>query len=103
MLSKLDETFIHASKLYQNALTDYPTDPNFAYLELVNTGEILTKNELLCAEDLNDDLLLKNFEQIEKMVPGGHIRVKNLKNRLKQIKKKYIKGILRLSDEAISF
>ena len=98
-LNKLDKTFLDASKVYQNALIDYPKDTSIAYMSLVGAGEILT-NEITFEDlDLYDKTDLLLIAEVKEKL--GESKANQVKSRMRKIKRRYYKGIESYFDERI--
>jgi len=60
-----------ASRLYQNAMLDFPKDPGIAYVNLVNAGEILSSHQLFEDKEIYDNQILELLKEIENTLPNG--------------------------------
>lgn len=89
-----------AGKFYNRALSIYPTEPELAFLDLITCGEIISNfNEEQYTEDqLYDANLLANFKRILTLEKGDRI-VRDLKNRLFQVKRKFYYSLIELLND----
>jgi len=76
----------------------YDADPEFAFLSLVNAGEVLASGLQLGDDDLYDDELKELLVEIE--VKAGQETAQKLKKRLFQVRRKFTCGLARLLNTA---
>ncbi|ACK92740.1 MULTISPECIES: HEPN domain-containing protein [Bacillus cereus group] len=94
------QMIIAAGKFYNRALSIYPTEPELAFLDLITCGEIISNfnEEQYTEEQLYDENLLKNFDRILTLEHGDRI-VRDLKNRLFQVKRKFYYSLIELLND----
>ncbi|OUB82049.1 hypothetical protein BK784_38920 [Bacillus thuringiensis serovar medellin] len=94
------QMIIAVGKFYNRALSIFPTQPELAFLDLITCGEIISNfnEEQYTEEQLYDENLLKNFERILNLEHGDRI-VRDLKNRLFQVKRKFYYSLIELLNE----
>ncbi|MFL1665319.1 hypothetical protein [Bacillus cereus] len=90
------QLFNAAGKFYLRALQTYETTPENAYLDLITCGEMLSNYYSFEDKQMYDDRLLAIFEEIEGEMVNGKAIVKDFKNRLYQIKRRFTFTILKL-------
>ena len=93
-------TFQGAAKFYLQALQTVEHDPEVAYLHLITCGEILSNFEDYPKEELLDEETAALFRQIRDGLPDGDAIAKKVANRLFQVKRRFLKTILRFVDSA---
>ncbi|PFC85544.1 hypothetical protein CN272_20990 [Bacillus anthracis] len=94
--SEIISIFTAAGKFYLRALQTYETNPGNAYLDLITCGEILSNYFNFDDEKMYDEDLLKMFKKIEEQMDDGTSVVKNIKQRLYQVKRRFTFTILDL-------
>lgn len=92
---------IAASKFYNRALNVFPKEKELAFLDLITCGEIISNfnDEEYTDEQLYDENLLRNFIKILEVEKGDRI-VKDLKNRLFQVKRKFVFSLHQLLNDS---
>lgn len=95
-----DESFIQilfaAARFYLRSLQVFDQRPEFAYLDLVTCGEVLSNFFDYPHEELFDEATKSMFEKIGTRVEGGDQIVRHLEVKMRQIKRRYTLTLLRL-------
>ncbi|BAZ49889.1 hypothetical protein NIES4103_25020 [Nostoc sp. NIES-4103] len=91
---KLQRYFLAAGKFYLNSLQIMEQDIEQAYLNLITCGEILSNFYDYTENEIYDDNLKEIFMRLACLAQDSDI--KQLKNRLYQVKKKFTLTIIRL-------
>jgi hypothetical protein len=94
--TKAAKFFRSAGKFYLQALQTFENNPETAYLNLITCGEILSNYYEYNKEDLLDEETINFLSVIESGIDNGHKISNQIKSRLLQIKKKFLKTILSL-------
>jgi hypothetical protein len=96
----LDKRFIQflqtAGKFYLQALRSYERQPEVAYLHLITCGEILSNFFEYEKNDLLDEQSKEILSHIEQDVIEGHKISKFIKDKLPQVKRRFILTIKKL-------
>lgn len=99
----ISDRFLHffdaASRFYLQALQCFETKPETAYLHLITCGEILSNYYEYDKEDLIDEKTKIILSAIENGLEDGPEVVKQIKSRLLQVKKRFVKTILNLIND----
>ena len=83
-----------AGRFYLEALNFFHTDPEMAYLNLVNAGEVLVSKLTYSEEDLFDEDFRKFLNEIEGKM--GKKAMEKVRSRLFQVRRKFRIGLSRL-------
>jgi hypothetical protein len=94
--NKAAKFFRTAGKFYLQALQTFENNPETAYLNLITCGEILSNYYEYDKDDLLDEEAINFLNVIETDLENGHKISNQIKSRLLQIKKKFLKTILSL-------
>jgi hypothetical protein len=92
------KTMIAALKQYNLSLQYVNTDPDMAYISMVESGEILSNIITICT----DDLLTKDEKEILeeiKDLKDGEKKYKYIKSKFRQISKRFVAGLMSTIDE----
>ena len=99
-ISKRTNVFLVAARHYWLSLNQVISEPDIAYINLVTAAEVLSSNFVFDDGELFDSKTLKMFEEIEQKLDDGNSKLKEIKNRFLQIKRKYWLTIQSLIDDA---
>jgi hypothetical protein len=91
--------FDTASRFYLQALQSFETHPETAYLHLRTCGEVLSNYYQYKADELLDEDTRAILEQIEATLEDGQKVVRKLKGRFLQVRRRYVKTIVRLLND----
>lgn len=98
-----DSKFIHflrsAGRFYLQALQTFESQPETAYLNLITCGEILSNYFEYDKETLLDDESKNIISKIESGLDDGAKVAKQIKSKLLQIKRRFIKTITQLLND----
>jgi hypothetical protein len=98
-----NEKFINffntASRFYLQALQSFETHPETAYLHLITCGEILSNYYEYDKDDLLDGKTKNILARIEEGLEDGQEIVKQVKSRLLQVKRKFVKTVTHLLND----
>lgn len=92
--------FLIAARHYWLSLNQVLLEPDIAYINLVTAAEILSSNFEFDDKNLFDEDTIKMFEEIEQKLDNGPKKVKIVKSRFFQVKRKYWLTIQNLIDDA---
>lgn len=96
----VDDRFLHifntASRFYLQALQSFETNPETAYLHLITCGEILSNYYEYNKQDLLDENTKRILETVENGLENGRTIVTQIRDRLYQVKQRFVKTVLRL-------
>jgi Apea-like HEPN len=100
----LHPRFLHilfaAGRFYLRSLQVFDYEPEFAYLDLVTSGEILANYYKFPEEELFDGETKRAFERISLEMHKGDKVVRKFKGSMRQIKRAYTLTITRLINDA---
>ena len=90
-----------AGRFYLQALQTFERQPETAYLNLITCGEILSNyyNDEYEKEDLLDDETKSLLGGIEKCCQDGPKIAKQVRGRLMQVKRRFVKTVLKLLND----
>lgn len=88
-----------ASRFYLRSLQNIDHQPEFAYLDLVTCGEVLSNYRKYPHEELLDKDALDDLREIERHVPNGEKIAKRLRGRMRQVSRSYTLTILKLLND----
>ncbi len=97
---RLDERFERvlytAGRFYLRSLQLFGADPELAYLDLISAGEVLSRFYEYSDAQLFDDRTLEVLARIRTELEDGPAAAKELKGRLRQIKRRFALTLERL-------
>lgn len=97
---QLDPRFEHflisAGRFYLHSLQHAETQPEIAFLDLITCGEILSYFFDYDQDDLLDSEIKRDLTRIENEIDGGDAIVRRLRNRLFNVKRRFVRTILYL-------
>ncbi|RCW60164.1 hypothetical protein [Halanaerobium] len=96
---KVLNTLLTAGNFYLKAIQDFEEDPNIAYLNLINSGEVLSNFYNYSENALFDENLKEILRQIEEGLDEGSKISKQIKSRLYQVRSKYSLTLTNLLNE----
>lgn len=85
-----------AGKFYLRSIRLFELEPELAFLDLVTCGELLSNYYQYTDEELYGQPLRDQFIEIESKLDNGASVCKSIKNRLYQVRRKYVLTITRL-------
>jgi hypothetical protein len=88
--------FLLAAHFYGRALREWQSDPEVAFLDFVNCGELLAGFSVFTDEELYPAATGALFQQIAEHLPKGESAVKQLKSIMRQVKQRYVLTLRRL-------
>lgn len=91
--------YLVASRHYWLSLNQILDDPDIAYINLVTSIEILSSNFQFTDVELFDEDTRRLFAEIENLLDDGETKVKSIRQRFFQVKRKYMLTVIRLIDE----
>lgn len=91
--------FNAASRFYLQALQTVESNPETAYMHLITSGEILSNYYKYEQNDLFDGEITGIFSIIENGLDDGSRIVKQIKNRLFQVRRKFVKTMMLLIND----
>lgn len=93
------QTLDTATKFYAQAVKNFETDPEVAYLHLITAGEILAEAHHYEAEETLDATTRQYLERIQSQTPGGDEIARHFRGRLRSIRRRFVLTLCRLVDE----
>lgn len=93
------QTLDTAIKFYAQAVQNFETDPEVAYLHLITAGEILAEAHEYEAEQMLDATTRQYLERIQSQVPGGEKIAQHFRGKLRSIRRRFVLTLCRLVDE----
>ena len=96
---KFIRTLQSAGKFYLKALQNAEDDPEIAYLHLVTAGEILANSMSIDKDLLLDERIKTVLKKIKDSMDEGNKIANELKNRMWQIKRRFVETILEFVDD----
>ena len=88
-----------AGRFYQQALQQYDSDPELAFLSLVNAGEVLVRGLVFTTEELQDEMRTSLLREIDVRL-GPETAAIIRKKFFGQISRRFRKGLSRLLNES---
>ena len=82
-------TFSSAAKFYHQALVNFDSDPEVAYLHLITAGEIVSNFRAFDPESLLDEQTRLHLASIRGGLTDGDAIARHLHGRLRQIKRRF--------------
>jgi hypothetical protein len=95
---KIFKEFMVADKQYLFSLQNAHENPDIAYVDLVESGEIFSNSIKLSDSEIYDEAVLKVLSDIEKLENGINL-IKVIKSRMQQITKRYVNAIIKYLDD----
>ena len=95
IVNRLDSICRH----YMQALQNAEHNPEVAYLNLITSGEILSRCFAFSTEELLDKQLLEDLRSITESTGNGAQIAKRLRGQLVRVKKRFVTAISSLLDE----
>ncbi len=97
LTESVDQKFLHffqtAAKFYLQALLNFERQPEFAYLNLITAGEVLSNYFEYPKDELLDEAIKGALNEIESAIPGGARLTNEIKTRLLQVRRRFVKAI----------
>lgn len=97
--SKFHHFLLTAGQFYSQALQNFERYPEFAYLNLITTGEVLSNYYNYSKTELLDDDASAILSEIALSSINGPKLVKQIKSRLFQVKRRFVKTITNLIND----
>jgi hypothetical protein len=94
------QTLDTATKFYAQAVQNFETDPEVAYLHLITAGEILAEAHDYEAEQMLDATTRHYLDRIQSQVPGGDKIAQHFRGRLRSIRRRFVLTLCGLVDDA---
>jgi Apea-like HEPN len=91
-------TFFAAARFYHRFMMGFDTEPEVAFLDLITALEIISNNMEFTEAELYDPATLSELEAIKEKI--GEKVSKKIKERLYQVKRKYLLAVHRLLTES---
>lgn len=91
-------TFTTAAKFYSQALRNFETDPEVAYLHLITVGEILAEGHEFPVEETLDAKTRHFLGRIEGEIAEGEAIARHFHGRLRSIRRRFVLNLSRLVD-----
>jgi hypothetical protein len=99
----VSDRFVHfvntASRFYLQALQSFETNPETAYLHLITCGEILSNYYEYDKQDILDEKTKSILDRIENSLEDGQEVVRQIKDRLLQVKQRFVKTVMHLLND----
>lgn len=96
-----EQSLLHAScRFYARALTLWGDQPELAFMDLITCGEIICSSVTLEDDELYDEELRQLLQQIASLTPDGPRLSDEIKNRLYQVRRRFVRGLSRLIDKS---
>jgi len=91
--TRFNDFLISAGRFYVHALQHAETQPEIAFLDLITCGEILSNFYNYNSYDLLDDEIKEDLIKIEKEISNGREIAQHIRNRLKSVKRRFVKTL----------
>jgi len=96
----LHRSFEAACRFYLQAVQAAESDAEVAYLHLITAGEILSNRQEYEVEDLIPDDILAALEKLSEVPDGGQAAASQLRQQLRQVRRRFVRTYCDLVDEA---
>jgi hypothetical protein len=93
---KFQAIFFAAGRFYLRSLQVFDQEPEFAYLDLITCGEIISSFYSYPLDELLDDETKRTLDAIRESTPDGYRLVRQLQGKFRQIKRSYTRTLLNL-------
>jgi hypothetical protein len=88
-----------AGRFYNRALVEMEDQPELAYLDLVNSGEVISNEQNIPDDALYDDALKEVLLAIEKGLQDGDRIARMIRSRLYQVRRRFSLALIGLLDD----
>lgn len=92
------QTFGTAAKFYSQALRNFESDPEVAYLHLITVGEILAEGQEFPVAETLDARTRQYLGRIERELAEGEAVARHFHGRLRSIRRRFVLTLSRLVD-----